>query len=58
MKILLDRIENSEIGFSHFQSSCYKEAMQYLLRFMLKNGYEDIQKSVYYLNEVIENKRV
>lgn len=57
MKILLCRIEQSDIGFSHFQSSCYKEAMQYLLRFMLKNGYEDIEKSIYYLNEVVDNKR-
>lgn len=58
MKILLDRIEQSDIGFSHFQSSCYKEAMQYLLRFMLKNGYEDLAKAQVYLTEVIENKRV
>lgn len=56
MKILLDRIEESDIGFSHFQSSCYKEAMQYLLRFMLKNGYEDISKAQNYLNEVMANK--
>ena len=59
MKLLLNRIEDSDIGFTHFQSSCYKEAMQYFLRFMLKNGQEDIQKGVYYMNEVIkewENK--
>lgn len=54
MKLLLNRIENSDIGFTHFQSSCYKEAMQYFLRFMLKNGQEDIQKGVYYMNEVLK----
>lgn len=54
MELLLDRIEESDkIQFSHFQSSCYKEMMQYLLRCMLKNGYEDIYKARYYLNEVI-----
>lgn len=54
MELLLDRIEESDkVQFSHFQSSCYKEMMQYLLRFMLKNGYEDIYKARYYLNEVI-----
>lgn len=57
MKILLDRIEQSDIGFSHFQSSCYKEAMQYLLRFMLKNGYEDLAKAQVYLNEVMANRK-
>lgn len=59
MKLLLNRIENSDTGFTHFQSSCYKEAMQYFLRFMFKNGQEDIQKGVYYMNEVLkewENK--
>ncbi len=54
MEILLDRIEVSDrVHFSHFQSSCYKEAMQYLLRFMLKNGMEDIYKARVYLEEVI-----
>lgn len=54
MELLLDRIEESDkVQFSHFQSSCYKEMMQYLLRCMLKNGYEDIYKARYYLNEVI-----
>lgn len=54
MKLLLNRIEVSDVGFTHFQSSCYKEAMQYFLRFMLKNGQEDIQKGVYYMNEVLK----
>lgn len=54
MKLLLNRIEESDVGFTHFQSSCYKEAMQYFLRFMLKNGQEDIQKGVYYMNEVLK----
>jgi len=54
MKLLLDRIEKSDVAFSHFQSSCYKEAMQYFLRFMLKNGLEDLEKGQYYIDEVIK----
>lgn len=57
MRIMLERIEESDvIDFTHFQSSCYKEAMQYLLRFMRKNGIEDIKKSIHYLEQVIEEE--
>jgi hypothetical protein len=55
MKLLLDRIETSSVvHFSHFQSSCYKEAVQYLVRCMNKNGIEDIRKAQYYINEVLK----
>jgi len=29
--------------------------MQYLMRFDCKNGKEDLEKSMYYLNKLIEN---
>jgi len=54
MKLLLDRIENSDkMQMSHFQASCFKECVQYLLRCPLKNTWEDIYKAQFYLNEVI-----
>lgn len=54
MKLLLDRIENSDkMQMSHFQASCFKECVQYLLRCPLKNTWEDVYKAQFYLNEVI-----
>jgi hypothetical protein len=35
--------------------SDYVQLMQYLMRFDCKNGKEDLEKSMYYLNKLIEN---
>lgn len=53
MKLVLDNIEQN-MEMSHFKASCYKEMLQYLIRAPLKNGWEDIEKAQFYLNEVLK----
>lgn len=55
MKLVLDNIESSDMGMTHFQASCYKEMLQYLVRAPLKNGWEDVKKAQFYMNEVLKD---
>ena len=52
MKLLADQLD--EKGYSGLLISDYIQAMQYLLRWHNKNGAEDIKKSVWYLNKMLE----
>ncbi|HNU61927.1 MAG TPA: DUF3310 domain-containing protein [Methanofastidiosum sp.] len=42
-------------GYSGMFIADYVQLMQYLMRFDCKNGKEDLEKSMYYLNKLIEN---
>lgn len=42
------------MGYSGILVSDYIQAMQYLLRWHNKNGLEDLKKSLFYLNKIVE----
>ena len=52
---LLDKLTNNNknFTFSHQFASDYVQMMQYLMRFMDKNGVEDLKKALWYLNKLI-----
>lgn len=53
---LVQKMERSfKYDFSGMNISDYVQAMQYLMRFMDKNGVEDLQKAVWYLYKVIDD---
>lgn len=56
IEALVKKMENSkEYGFEAMDYSDYVQAMQYVMRFMDKNGIEDIKKAVWYFNKMITN---
>ena len=52
MQVLCTKLDAQ--GYGGFIASDYVQAMQYFLRFMEKNGVEDIKKGVWYMNKIIE----
>ena len=53
---LLGRMAKSDTyEFDPIDYADYVQAMQYFLRFMDKNGVEDLRKGVWYMNKIIEN---
>jgi hypothetical protein len=51
---LLDKIEGSEVvDFNPIDYADYFQAMAYFMRFMDKNGKEDLEKGVWYINKLI-----
>lgn len=56
MIALVKKIEHSDVIPSDGMFiSDYVQLMQYLMRFMDKNGFEDLEKSAWYLNKMIES---
>jgi hypothetical protein len=57
LRILVKRMHTSEkdvpLDFPLFESD-YVQMMQYLMRFMDKNGKEDLEKGRWYLDKLIE----
>lgn len=53
-KVMADRLEDK--GYSAMFISDYIQMMQYLLRFDEKNGLEDVKKSKFYLDKLIESE--
>jgi len=53
-KVMSDRIEAK--GYTAFFISDYVQMLQYVLRFQDKNGVEDLEKAMYYLNKMIEQE--
>ncbi len=53
---LLGKLTKNSKGFtfSHQCASDYVQMMQYLMRFMDKNGVEDLKKAEFYLKKMIE----
>lgn len=52
MKVLCNKLDKK--GFDCFFASDYVQAMQYFFRFMEKNGKEDLEKGVWYINKMLE----
>jgi len=52
MQVLCDKLDKED--YSSFLVSDYVQAMQYFLRWFEKNGVEDIEKGVWYMNKIIE----
>ena len=51
---LMDKMDKSDIEFSPIDYADYFQAMAYFMRFMEKNGKEDLQKGVWYMNKILE----
>lgn len=53
---LLEKMEDC-VGYEFFAQDYadYVQAMQYFMRFMDKNGKEDLEKGVWYMNKIIES---
>jgi len=51
---LTQKFELSSMGHSYMFASDYVQMMQYLMRFMDKNGKEDLKKARWYLDKLIE----
>ena len=54
IKKLTEKFELSSMGHSYMFVSDYVQMMQYLMRFMDKNGKEDLEKARWYLDKMIE----
>ena len=51
---LVDKFELTSMGHSYMFAADYVQLMQYLMRFMDKNGVEDLKKARWYLDKMIE----
>ena len=50
---LVGKFELTSIGHSYMFAADYVQLMQYLMRFMDKNGKEDLEKARWYLDKMI-----
>jgi hypothetical protein len=51
---LVGKFELTSMGYSYMFAADYVQLMQYLMRFMDKNGKEDLKKARWYLDKMIE----
>jgi len=49
----IDAIEAATTGLTGVEAYCTAAAIKYLWRWKLKNGTEDLQKCVWYVNRII-----
>lgn len=52
---LVDKFELTSLGHSYMFAADYVQMMQYLMRFMDKNGQEDLKKARWYLDKLIDS---
>jgi hypothetical protein len=52
---LVEKIDESRMPYSALFDSDYVQMMQYLMRFMDKNGKQDLEKARWYLDKLIES---
>lgn len=52
---LVDKFELTSLGHSYMFAADYVQMMQYLMRFMDKNGVEDLKKARWYLDKLIDS---
>ena len=52
---LVGKFELTSMGHSYMFAADYVQLMQYLMRFMDKNGLEDLKKARFYLDKLIES---
>ena len=55
IKKLVDKFALNSMGHSYMFASDYVQMMQYLMRFMDKNGKEDLKKARWYLDKMIKS---
>lgn len=51
---LVEKMDDDKGLYTGMDYADYVQAMQYVMRFMDKNGVEDIKKAVWYFNKIIE----
>jgi hypothetical protein len=51
---LVEKVDEARMPYSPLFSADYVQMMQYLMRFMDKNGVEDLKKAKWYLDKLIE----
>ncbi len=51
---LVEKVDEARIPYSPLFSADYVQMMQYLMRFMEKNGVEDLKKASWYLDKLID----
>lgn len=54
----IDVIEAFTEDLYGIEAFCIGNAIKYLCRWSYKNGVEDLKKAVWYINKVIEEKRI
>ena len=52
---LVGKLELTSMGHSYMFAADYVQLMQYLMRFMDKNGVEDLKKARWYLDKMISS---
>ena len=52
---VIDMIESAVTGLEPFEAVLVGNAMKYLCRWKHKNGVEDLQKAIWYINKLIEH---
>lgn len=50
---VIDIIESAVTGLEPFEAVCTGNAIKYLCRWKHKNGIEDLQKAIWYINKLI-----
>ena len=50
---IVGKLELTSMGHSYMFAADYVQLMQYLMRFMDKNGKEDLEKARWYLDKMI-----
>ena len=53
----IDAIESAVTGLNGFESYCIGNAIKYLFRWKNKGGTVDLEKSVWYINKVLEKNK-
>ena len=51
----IDALEAATSGLQGIEAFCTANAIKYLWRWKLKNGEEDLQKAVWYINRLIQH---
>ena len=52
---LVEKVDEARMPYSPLFSADYVQMMQYLMRFMDKNGQEDLKKARWYLDKLIDS---
>lgn len=50
----IDALEAATIGLEGIEAFCTANAIKYLWRWKRKNGEEDLQKAIWYINKIID----
>lgn len=51
----IEALESATSGLAGIEAVCTANAIKYLWRWKYKNGIQDLQKAVFYINRLIDN---